>query len=403
MAPALPAISISSSYGPESWSDLPEELLRLILLRLSHIEDHLVFSSVCRYWRSFTTSFISTSPTSLFPPLLICPLLRFRHRRRRQLPVSALKLLDPSMPYPNELLLDSCNTSPVEKSILSLNFLSSSHGHLLFLSLRRRQILIVNFITGGQIISPVVPLPVDFDSFFQKNREFDWSTVPRLAQLTAPVSSPNCTLIFLTQSHLLLWKISSTDWSSHPLQVSLPYLLQMVVVNKKIWVLEHGERLSILELPQDLSSKVIFSVERWPVWEWNNGRIFESPRLFECEGEILFVCLNDDGNGPFFLDNHHISTKICRFDISTDRKKVVDFKRLGNRAIFLSAAMNVPGCVCNNPEKWGGKSNCIYYASTGKKKWVEMEVGAYVPEKLFKPGNRSTCSFPFWDFPSILQ
>ncbi|XP_078151578.1 uncharacterized protein LOC144546866 [Carex rostrata] len=273
MATALPVASISSSHGPQSWSDLPDELLHLILLRLSHIQDHLAFSSVCRYWRSFATSFISTSPTSLFPPLLICPLLRFRPRRRHRLFVSALKLLDPSMPYRNKLLLDPYNRSPVEESILSLNFLSSSHGHLLFLSLRR-QILILNFITGDQIISPVVPLPVDFD----------WSYAPRLAQLTAPASSPSCTLIFLTEKHLMLWKINSTDWISHSLQVSLPLLRQMVVVGRKIWVLE-GERLSILEFPQDSGSKVVFSVVRWPVWEWDNGRIFQNVRLVDCEEE----------------------------------------------------------------------------------------------------------------------
>ncbi|KAF3339817.1 F-box-like protein [Carex littledalei] len=402
MATALPAISSSSSsYCPQSWPDLPDELLQLIFLRLSHIQDLLAFSSVCRYWRSFATSFISTSPTSLFPPLLICPLIRFHPRRRRQLPVSSLKLLDPSMPHPNKLLLDSYNTSPVKESILSLNFLSSSHGHLLFLSLRRRQILILNFITGHQIISPVVPLPVDFDSFFQKNKEFDWSSERRLAQLTAPVSSPNCTLIFLAQKHLLLWKINSTDWSSHPLQVSLPYLRQMVVVGRKIWVLECGERLSILELPQDLSSKVVFSVVRWPVWEWDNGRIFEDPRLVDCEGEMLCVCVTSI-DAPINMTDH-VRTKICRFDISADKKRVVQIKSLGNRAIFLSAVLKVPGCVCNDPEKWGGKSNCIYYATNGKKKWVEMEAGVFAPEKLFKHSNRSTCSFPFWDFPSILQ
>ncbi|KAJ4780876.1 RNA-dependent RNA polymerase [Rhynchospora pubera] len=294
-------------------------------------------------------------PTSLFPPLLILPDLKRRFRRRRRTIPSSLRLWDLAI-SPETASPETFKRSPVEESILAIPFLSCSHGHLLFLT-RRRQILVVNYITGFQITSPVLP--------FDHHPSLAYS---RLALLTSPVSSPNCTLIFLTTDCLFLWKINSSDLISRPLRVSLTNLRQMivvgsrvVVVGRRVWALELG---NMLDLPQYLCPKEL--VVQCPTHE-----------IFPCFEKAQFVDCEDD---------HMILVKM---------------DDLGDRALFLSNGVNATGCVCNNPERWGGETNAIYYASYDR--WFLFEVGGFAPWCPIYQVNTAKCFHPFWDYPSILQ
>ncbi|KAJ4787800.1 hypothetical protein LUZ62_039046 [Rhynchospora pubera] len=376
----------SSDAGPQNWSDLPDGLLHSIFLRLYHTRDLLAFSSVCRSWRSFATSTMAAFPTSLFPPLLILPDLKRRFRRRRRTIPSSLRLWDLAI-SPETASPETFKRSPVEESILAIPFLSCSHSHLLFLT-RCRQILAVNYITGFQITSPVLPFdhhPPSADS--------------RLALLTSPVSSPNCTLIILTTDCLFLWKINSPDLISRPLRVRLTQLRQMIVVGsrvvvvaRRVWALELG---NMLDLPQYLCPKEL--VVQCPTHEI--FPCFEKAQFVDCEGEILYVCFtpsNETSNGEI-----EYKVEVFRVDMFDDHMILVKMDDLGDRALFLSNGVNATGCVCNNPERWGGETNAIYYASYDR--WFLFEVGGFAPWCPIYQVNTAKCFHPFWDYPSILQ
>ncbi|KAJ4806568.1 hypothetical protein LUZ62_019134 [Rhynchospora pubera] len=371
----------ASDAGPQNWSDLPEGILHSVLLHLYLTRDLLAFSFVCRSWRSFATSTMAAFQTSLFPPLYILPDLKHRSRKRRRTILSCLRLLDPCS--------NAVNRSPVEESILSIpNFLSCSHGHLLFLT-RRRRIVVVNITTGFLITSPVLPLDHNPPSSYC-----------RLAQLTASVSSPNCTLIFLTVDKLFLWKINSPDWFYRPLRVRLTKLRQMivvgisriVVVGEKVWDLEFRKMLSIKEFPLYLCPKEL--VVQCPMQ--NILPCFENAQLVDSEGEILYVCFtpsNETSNGET-----EYKVEVFRVDMFDDHMILVKMDDLGDRALFLSDGVNATGCVCNNPERWGGKNNSIYYARDDR--WYRLEVGSFVS---WCKVSHTKCFNSFWPYASILQ
>ncbi|KAJ3685163.1 hypothetical protein LUZ61_014327 [Rhynchospora tenuis] len=371
-----------SDAGPQNWSDLPNGLLHSILLRLYHTRDLLAFSSVCRSWRSFATSTMATFRTSLFPPLLTFFDVKYRRRRRRRPFPSSLRLHDPTT--------ETFNQSPVEESILSKPFLCCSHGHLLFLT-RRRQILVVNIITGFQITSPVLPLD-----------HHPGSSYSCLAQLTASVSSQNCTLIFLTVDKLFLWKINSPDWFYRPLRVHLTKLRQMIVVGSRIvvvgrnvWAFEFWNMLSIKEFPLYLCPKEL--VVQCPTQ--NILSSFEISQFVDCDGEILYVCFTPSNESSEL--GRQFKNEVFHVDILDDHMILVNKNNLGNQALFLSMAVNDPGCVCNNPERWGAKNNFIYYAKDDR--CYRFEVGGFVPHCTIYDVSQVKRFNSFWHYASILQ
>jgi len=89
-------------------------------------------------------------------------------------------------------------------------------------------------------------------------------------------------------------------------------------------------------------------------------------------------------------------------------------EKLGNHALFISLDRRNPTISCLNPERWGGKSNCVYVArlfddANPEETWNALEVGQSVPHHrvfdimmyghTFPPEyrqNSSLCLFPVW-------
>jgi hypothetical protein len=170
----------------------------------------------------------------------------------------------------------------------------------------------------------------------------------------------------------------------------------MVVVDARIWALELRNTVSLLELPRDSCSKVLMM--QWPEWTFDYFSDSRNMRLVDCEGEILCVCFVSYG------EERKVRVEVSEIELMPSNQiKYVEKTDIGNRALFLSDVVNVPGSVSNNPERWGGKKNCVYYAHSASKNWSVLEVGQIAPKSLFNKTNRVTCSFPFWDFASVLQ
>ncbi|KAJ3695740.1 hypothetical protein LUZ60_001117 [Juncus effusus] len=380
------ASSSFSSYNHGAWSDLPDGLLYSILTLLPSIHDLLAFSSVCRSWRSLASSVISPCPTSFFPPLLLHFL--FIPHRRRFVP-SDLLLVDPSLPLP----VTPLNRSPLEaQSILNLHFLSSSHGHLLFFSnYHRNQVLIVDFITGHQVVSPVCPLDSDLPFC--------------LANLTAPLLSVSSSLVLLTHKSLFVWQVGDAGWIHHSLDIEIQFASEMTVVGSRIYAMDKTNKLFTINMLPELS------VTRLRVsWSGNEDRFYvPSHRLVHCDGELLSVCfLADKGQEC----TRNLKLKVFRLKFSNKKSKWVKIESLGNRALFVNADRRVTGFGCKNPERWGGKSNCVYYSGvTYKGSWSVWSLGKAVGDSeilnwlksKFYNTDENTRLDQIWAYPNILS
>jgi len=141
--------------------------------------------------------------------------------------------------------------------------------------------------------------------------------------------------------------------------------------------------------------------------------IFFAPRLNIHEVEIVWTEYQREDNveghyvnvmywlvvcGDMFL-NVDLSTsydrssaffRVFRLDFSTIPAKWVKVENLGNHAIFVSLGQRNPAFCCMSPEKWGGKSNCIYVATQSKtdekdKPWTVVRLGEAVPCATWRP------------------
>jgi hypothetical protein len=91
-------------------------------------------------------------------------------------------------------------------------------------------------------------------------------------------------------------------------------------------------------------------------------------------------------------------------DQSTDSPKWVKVEELGNWAIFISTDKRSQPLSVMNPERWGGRSNCVYCYSHNYEHWVAFELGrpASNPNNLVFLSSGSVVQ-PMWVVPSMFS
>lgn len=107
--------------------------------------------------------------------------------------------------------------------------------------------------------------------------------------------------------------------------------------------------------------------------------------------------------------------EVFRLDLSVKPAKWIQMKKLENLVLFLSLDRRNPAFSCMNPERWGGKSNCIYVArlfddANPDETWTVLEVGQSVPSHDIVDPMPYGMGFPpdysligsFWLFPSLV-
>ena len=84
-------------------------------------------------------------------------------------------------------------------------------------------------------------------------------------------------------------------------------------------------------------------------------------------------------------------------------------EKLENWALFVSLDRRSPTFSCMNPERWGGKSNCIYVPSASKdsdEPWIAVELGQAVYSTTrsdsYILGGRSDQLESLWVLPSLV-
>ncbi|XBI34321.1 hypothetical protein VPH35_120143 [Triticum aestivum] len=92
--------------------------------------------------------------------------------------------------------------------------------------------------------------------------------------------------------------------------------------------------------------------------------------------------------------------EVFRFDVSTEPALWLRVEKLENWAIFISKDKRSQALSCMNPEKWGGRSNCICCYDCKSKCWITLGLGKPRQEN---GSNFSPNVFVFMDCESILQ
>ncbi|KAJ3682998.1 hypothetical protein LUZ60_013225 [Juncus effusus] len=369
------------SSTTSAWSDLPESLLYTILTLLPSIRDLASFSSVCRSWRTSSSSLFPTAPSlsassSLFAPLLLYPLSEAPRRPSALRRVSSLRLHDPANPsvsYPLSF------TSSVKKSLCS-NFLACSHGHLIFIACNR--IFVIDPFTGSQLKSPILTRKFNPDGF--------------ACLLTAPPSSDESALVLFSYGSFMQWRIGidSSVWSSFRSVHKLSHV-RLVSVNRRVYVIDLYKRFYVCELHPNLSLKdlqVDSLLERinFSLIDW----------IVDLGGELLFL--------QFEQGEEMMKAQCVAFRL--EKSSWVKMESLGDWAVFVGPDSSVPGLACKNPERWGGRKNCIYFARNNDDGinggWAEMELGEEVdicdPESPLSMSNSAEWPAPLWVYPQMV-
>lgn len=95
--------------------------------------------------------------------------------------------------------------------------------------------------------------------------------------------------------------------------------------------------------------------------------------LVDCGGELLDLLLVPTD------EMLYAQLEVFRLDSSSaNGTRWVKKETLGNWAIFVGYDCRVPGIAVENPERWGGKRNCVYFATgngNGDSPWAVIELG----------------------------
>ncbi|XP_078150599.1 uncharacterized protein LOC144545909 [Carex rostrata] len=353
-----------------NWSDLPDGILHTILTCLCS----LVFSSVCRSWHAVTSSVSPSWTTSHFPPLLLCPTFAsFSY-------LSSLRLLDPASPS---------FSSPISRNsnkFFLAGSLSYSHGHLFRLLPLQNHMVIHNPLTGDELSSPLLPQVI----------------LNLFPVLISPLSSQDSGVVVFTRNTLYHWHIGSPSWSSHCPRVKLSgSIFRMVVatVQEKVYVMDPQHTLFVLDLsPQlHLRSLAVDGLEE---------RHFSFQHfLAVCDGELLLLLLVRTDNKMM-----NVQFEAYRLDSSVNGARWVKQETLGNWAIFVAHESRAQGLAIPNPERWGGRNNCVYFATgnqNGDWPWAVIKLGDVIdttdPElPLYKARFRPQCLFS-WVHPGFYE
>ncbi|TKV99018.1 hypothetical protein SEVIR_8G012300v4 [Setaria viridis] len=381
----------STSSGPHVCADLLDSLLHEIIILINSFHDFLAFIGTCRSWRASVSSFPSVCTFS-FPPLHFepdGPYFRPHSRGIKPLLLSNCKwqLSDPSK---KNL---SLRCSVPQNTPNKMYYLGCSYGYLIFTC--KEHCLLVDAYTGAKLKAPKLPC----------NNKLGLSS--GIGVLTAPFSSPNSRLLLFSKAFMFAWQVGTNSWSVLPLALGHERIHQIVFFKGHILVIDTLLRLHTVQLTPN------FSIKRVKImWEllWN---LPVNPWLVACGDMLLMVDLSFRSLCSDEKDDFSRIFEVFHLDFSVKPAKWVKMEKLENQALFVSLDKRNPAFCCMNPERWGGRSNCIYVArlfDDPDETWTAVELGQSVPCHSTIHSMVYGLSFPpdysqigsLWLFPSLV-
>ncbi|XP_062227863.1 uncharacterized protein LOC133926111 [Phragmites australis] len=347
----------TATSGPDVWADLLDSLLHQIIALLISFHDLLAFIATCRSWRAVLSS-LPPSFSFSFPPLHLRPDIDYPHPHRSYIKYDLLsnfkwQLTDPAK------RTSSLRCSAPQNLRGHMHYLGCSHGYLIFSNLEH--CLLVDVYTGAAVRPPKLKSTGNHKIYY--------------GILVAALNSPNSSLLLCSRSSMFQWQVGTKSWLEHPLPLDGEHILQIVFFKGEMFAMDFLERLRRIRLAPQLNAQEVAVV-----WEEDMvvGLNFK-PWLVVHGDMLLLVDLSVSIDA---LSGFSGTFKVFRLDFSIEPAKWVKVENLGNNALFVSLDRRNPTFSCMSPERWGGKSNCIYVADVSEdsdEAWTVVELGQAVP------------------------
>ncbi|CAM0952793.1 unnamed protein product [Alopecurus aequalis] len=350
--------------GPHVWADLLDSLLHEIIALFGSFHDFVAFACTCHSWRDAVSSFASVYAFS-FPPLHLKPDVCFTVRQFESRSAEYMLLSDCKWRISDPAKRDlSLRCSVPQNTPNQMLYMGSSYGYLIFFN--QGHSLLVNVYTGTEVKPPVLQYENRFDIY--------------CGIVMAPRNSANLHLLLFSKRTMYEWKIGTNNaWSEYPLGLDGERLEQIVFFKGDMFVVDIvGTVFNIRFGPQ-------FSTQRVPaVWGMAICGVVR-PWLVVCGDMLLVVGLKLNFGHPGGLSSDLSgSFHVSRFDLSVEPARLVEMEKLEDHALFIGLDRRNPTFSCSRPERWGGKSNCIYVArqlEDSDEPWTAVEIGQSVPNK----------------------
>jgi hypothetical protein len=188
--------------------------------------------------------------------------------------------------------------------------------------------------------------------------------------LMAPLSSPNSSLLLFSRKIIFQWQVGANSWTEHPIVAE--YIHQTISFKGQMFAMDSLQKLNTISLTPQLGMQEVEVL-------WGEDKVAglcKNPWLVVCGDMLLMVDIS------VFVNKGYVDKRFCfqvfRLDLSAKPAKWVKVEKLENWALFVSIDRKSPTFSCMSPERWGGKSNCIYIPSVSEdsdEPWIGVELG----------------------------
>uniref|UniRef100_N1QSX2 KIB1-4 beta-propeller domain-containing protein n=1 Tax=Aegilops tauschii TaxID=37682 RepID=N1QSX2_AEGTA len=356
-----PSVSGSPSppfYEHRDWTDLLDVMLHQVIAFLSSFQDFLAFAGTSKSWRSAASSFPSIY-TSTFPPLHLKPDARYARRQQDSATRILLSKCKWQLVDPSRTALPPRCLAP-RNAPSSARYLGSSYGYLIFFD--QTHCLLVNAYTGTKTKSPKLRPGNNFGNYYY-------------GILTAPLNSSNSCLLLCSNTSMFQWKSGTPSWVEQPFASGGARILQIVFFKGQMFAIDFLQRIHIMQFLPQLAMHEVAAVRGE---DMVIGLHFK-PWLVVCGERLLLVDLSVVSDELYGI---HGKFQGFHLDLSTEPAKWVEIEKLENWTLFITFDRRNPTFSCMSPERWGGKSNCIYVARPiegSDEPWTAIELGQPVP------------------------
>ncbi|CAM0947483.1 unnamed protein product [Alopecurus aequalis] len=217
------------------------------------------------------------------------------------------------------------------------------------------------------------------------------------AILMAPLSAPNSSLLLFSRESVFQWQVGANTWIEHSLVAE--HFCQIVCFKGQMFAIDSHQKLNIISLAPQLG------IQEVPV-VWGEvivAGLHKRPWLVVCGDMLLMADIASNNSHKKFCFH------VFRLDLSAKPAKWVKVEKLENWALFVNADRRSQTFSCMSPERWGGKSNCIYVPSKSEdpnEPWMAVELGQSMCSRTH-PLSYILASIDlvlenFWVLPSLL-
>ena len=251
---------------------------------------------------------------------------------------------------------------------------------------------IVNAFSGAKVVPPCL--------------KSDHFTRISFATLTAPVASTDSHLLVGSGAYLFQWHIGSDSWLEHYPKVPFLRIEQIVAFKGKTYTLGSFGSFCIVQFwPCLLVQKfeIMFEEDRTEDHYWTNQKTW----LVVCDVLLLIKleAVKRISSEAFQFK----AFKLKSLDAKNKKARWAKVDRLNNWAIFVSADGRCEALSFMNPERWGGRSNHIYFPSyESERPWAAVQLWQKANDHstsswLSKTGSKYHRLVPTWVLPAAFR